>query len=76
MQTIKLGNEAFSFCLDCTQQIQTNVEVSPIMGVPRSEFVPELDPKKVGNIINNFLEPPLPINLSALHYDNDIPYHI
>lgn len=76
MQTIKLDNEAFSFCLDCTQQIQTNVEVSPIMGVPRSEFVPELDPKRVGSIINNFLEPPLPINLSALHYDNDIPYHI
>lgn len=76
MQTIKLGNEAFSFCLDCTQQIQTNVEVSPIKGVPRSEFVPELDPKKVGSIINNFLEPSLPINLSALHFDNDIPYHI
>ena len=67
MQKIKLDNEYFSFCLDCTQQIQTKVEVSPIMGVSYSEFVPELNPKRVGSIINNFLEPSLPINLSALH---------
>lgn len=67
MQKIKVANEYFSFCVDCTQQIQTNVEFSPIMGGPYSEFVPELDSKKVANIINIFLESPLPINLSALH---------
>lgn len=67
MQKIKVANEYFSFCVDCTQQIQTNVEVSPIMGVPYSESIPKLDPKKVGSIINDFLDSSLPMNFSALH---------
>ena len=67
MRNIKVADKYFSFCVERKQQIQTKVEVSPIMGVSYSEFVPELNPKRVGSIINNFLEPSLPINLSALH---------
>ena len=67
MRNIKVADKYFSFCVERKQQIQTKVEVSPIMGVSYSEFVPELDSKKVGSIINYFLDSSLPMNFSALH---------